>query len=408
MTSLYDQFHSQKNINHIYNLIDDLIQQKIGKSIKDNMQYFTYYNNKLREIFIESDETELVGLNKELLSHHFKYFLDELKESKESNIQANNHILNTPRVEQLKIEGPKVEEPRKEIKKDNNSNVMSQFNAYVQQRDIPRENIRKTEVLPDNKKEVSFDDMINDMNDSKKLNNEPIEDEPIEPMENEPIESIRRESIEPIKDKLVIPIKNKPFKIESSIKSFIDEESIKETITFTSVNRIDIESNRFNYRVKCERKINKLEKLIIPIEQSIHFAIPILNLKIKEFGLDTNIYLKDTYKLNNYTYGVYKPDNFVKIYSDVQKELSIEILSIYDDSKYNNDIYECELEDDTLILEDIDDFKVNDIVSINSKEFIKIIEIEDGKLRLESKPGVEEKNKVYIMNMNLQNTLVFY
>ena len=32
MTSLYDKFHSQKNINHIYNLIDDLIQQKIGKS----------------------------------------------------------------------------------------------------------------------------------------------------------------------------------------------------------------------------------------------------------------------------------------------------------------------------------------------------------------------------------------
>ena len=52
MTSLYDQFHSQKNINHIYNLIDDLIQQKIGKSIKDNMQYFTYYNNKL--IFLQT------------------------------------------------------------------------------------------------------------------------------------------------------------------------------------------------------------------------------------------------------------------------------------------------------------------------------------------------------------------
>ena len=76
MTSLYDQFHSQKNINHIYNLIDDLIQQKISKSIKDNMQYLTYYNNKLREIFIESDETELVGLNKELLSHHVRYFLN--------------------------------------------------------------------------------------------------------------------------------------------------------------------------------------------------------------------------------------------------------------------------------------------------------------------------------------------
>ena len=69
MTSLYDQFHSQKNINHMYNLINDLIQERIGKSIKDNMQYFTYYNNKLREIFIESEETDLIGLNKELLGH---------------------------------------------------------------------------------------------------------------------------------------------------------------------------------------------------------------------------------------------------------------------------------------------------------------------------------------------------
>ena len=90
-------------------------------------------------------------------------------------------------------------------------------------------------------------------------------------------------------------------------------------------------------------------------------------------------------------------------------------MSIYDNSKYNNDIYECKLEDDTLILEDVEDFKVNDIVSINSKEFIKIVEIEEGKLKLESipeiidnKPDVEEKDKIYIMNMNLQNTLVFY
>ena len=366
MTSLYDQFHSQKNINHIYNLIDDLIQQKIGKSIKDNMQYFTYYNNKLREIFIESDETELVGLNKELLSHHVRYFLNELKESTESNIQANNHILNTPKIDKI---------PQEEEKGDN-LDVMSQFNAYIQQRDIPEENIKKTEIVIDNKeevsfdKEVSFDDMINDMNINKGSNIKPIIQEPIK------------------------------------------EVPIKEIVIFTSANRIDIESNRFNYRVKCEKKINKLEKLIIPIEQSIHFAIPILNLKIEELKLNTNIYLKDTYKLNNYTYGVYIPDDTLKIDSDIQKELNIEILSIYDKSKYDNDIYECKLEDDTLTLEcetKIKDyFKVDDIVSINSKVFVKIVEILEDKLKLEDKPDIEEKDKVYIMNMNLQNTLVFY
>ena len=30
------------------------------------------------------------------------------------------------------------------------------------------------------------------------------------------------------------------------------------------------------------------------------------------------------------------------------------------------------------------------------------------KLKLENIPEVEEKDKIYIMNMNLQNTLVFY
>jgi len=396
MTSLYDQFHSQKNINHMYNLINDLIQERIGKSIKDDMQYFTYYNNKLREIFIESEETDLIGLNKELLGHHLKYFIEELKDSKESNIQANNHILNTPR----------VEEPKKEIQDDSNLDVMSQFNEYIQQRDIPQRNIPQKDIPSDNKKkEVSFDDMINDMNVSKESNIKPIIQELViqEPVIQEPI---------------------------------IKEEPIKETVTFTSANRIDIESNRFDYRVKCEKKINKLEKLIIPIEQSIHFAIPILNLKIKEFGLDTNIYLKDTYKLNNYTYGIYEPDDSVKINSDIQKELTIEILSIYDDSKYNNDILECKIEEDIVILDDVEDFKINDIVSINSKEFVKIVEIEEGKLKLENKPEVidnipevidnipevidnipevidnipevEEKDKIYIMNMNLQNTLVFY
>ena len=157
-----------------------------------------------------------------------------------------------------------------------------------------------------------------------------------------------------------------------------------------------------------KKKINKLEKLIIPIEQSIHFAIPILNLKIEELKLNTNIYLKDTYKLNNYTYGVYQPDDTLKIDTDIQKELNIEILSIYDDSQYKDDIYECKLEDDALILEDVEDFKVNDIVSINSKEFIKIVEIGEDKLKLENIPDLEKNDKIYIMNMNLQNTLVFY
>ena len=41
------------------------------------------------------------------------------------------------------------------------------------------------------------------------------------------------------------------------IQEPIKEVPIKEIVIFTSANRIDIESNRFNYRVKCEKEINQ-------------------------------------------------------------------------------------------------------------------------------------------------------
>ena len=352
MTSLYDQFHSEKNKNYIYNLIDELIIENIGKSIKGNMEYLTYYNNKLREIFIESDEIDLVGLNKELLSHHLKYFINELKvsdESNESNINTNKPIIQKSNNEKI------------------NADVITQYNNFIESRDVPL-----------------------------KITNKNIEPIIVE-------ESSKQEFIKEI------PFQEKEQKQEREI---IQEKKPiqKEIILFNSANRINIESNRFNYQIKCDKKINKLEKCIIPIEQNIHFSNPILNLKINELNLDINIYLTDTYELNNYTYGVYRPDDTLKIDSNIQKELNIEILSIYNNDKYNNDIYECKLEDNLLILENIKDFKVNDIVSINSEEFIKIIEIENDKLKLENIPKIEDdkKDKVYVMNMNLQNTLVFY
>ena len=52
-------------------------------------------------------------------------------------------------------------------------------------------------------------------------------------------------------------------------------------------------------------------------------------------------------------------------------------------------------------------FKKNDIISINSKHFTKIIDILDDSLVLEKLPLLESEESIYIMNMNLQNTLVF-
>ena len=53
-------------------------------------------------------------------------------------------------------------------------------------------------------------------------------------------------------------------------------------------------SNRFDYNIKCERNITHLERLIIPIENTLHFALPMLKFKIPEMNIDTNLYLQET------------------------------------------------------------------------------------------------------------------
>jgi hypothetical protein len=186
----------------------------------------------------------------------------------------------------------------------------------------------------------------------------------------------------------------------------------KDYVTLTSANRTDIMSNRYNYNIKCDKDIKQLERLIIPIENTLHFTSPILKFKIVESNIDINLYLKDTYKLNNYTYGVYIPENET-ILNKINDNMNIQICSIYDNveiEKDINDIIECELSEnkETLKPKNIVDFKKGDFISINSKHFTKIIDIVEDELVLENIPLLESEESIYIMNMNLQNTLVFY
>ena len=148
-------FIQRKNIDYMYNLIDDLLQKQSGKSIKNDMNFFNYYNNKLREIFIESDATDIIGLNKELLSHHIKYYTEKSKNEMTNNIVANNHILNKPKSE--------IKETI--IEKDNNSDVMSQYNDFMKHRDIPFETNNSEKI--NNTKEISFNDIVENVVDKK-------------------------------------------------------------------------------------------------------------------------------------------------------------------------------------------------------------------------------------------------
>jgi hypothetical protein len=369
MTSLYDQYHSEKNIDHIYNLLDDLIQKNNGNiSIKADIEFKNYYLKQLREIFIKSESDNLTDLNRELLKHHILYYKNKNDNIKSQNIVRNTPILNKPNIE---------------TNTDDNTDVKVQFDEYLKMRELPEmtpqiikiddKEIPKGEIpkgeIP--KSEISFDDMMNGMNNIQK-------------------------------DKILVDIPIIP-----NIDTIPTIEN-KDYVTLTSANRTDIMSNRYNYNIKCDKDIKQLERLIIPIENTLHFTSPILKFKIVESNIDINLYLKDTYKLNNYTYGVYIPENEIEL-NKINDNINIQICSFYGNVEIENDIIECEILEDKFKPKNIVDFKKGDFISINSKHFTKIIDIVEDELVLENIPEfVEKDEKIYIMNMNLQNTLVFY
>jgi len=78
-TSLYDQFHSDTNIDHVFKLLNDLIEKQTGETIINDINHSNYYRNSLRDIFVESDKDTLEGLNREVLTYNLRYFLNILK-----------------------------------------------------------------------------------------------------------------------------------------------------------------------------------------------------------------------------------------------------------------------------------------------------------------------------------------
>jgi len=365
MTSLYDKFHSDVNINHIYNLIDSIIKKQTNESILNNIQFLNHYNNQLREIFIKSNESTIVGLNKEVVSYHIKYFLNEINKKVEQFTTSNEHVLNRP------SNLPSIKD-----KEDESLDVMSRYTEFMQSRDMLNDIKKNIELELDESKEsvkeLSFQDLINKSSSLEKVT-------PIEPVQ----------------------------------KSIIDNKLTEKKITISSANRSNPNSNRFNYKIKNNNEFNKLQKLIIPIEQSIHFSSPILKVKIPEFNFETELICKTTYQLNNYTIGIYEPEENTINSNKITDEITIQIQSLYDDSEYDSDIVECKVDvNNTLLVGDNCDYRNNDILCIQTndkKEYQKIIEINPkiNDIRLHMECIDTEVEEVNIMNMNLQNNLIF-
>ena len=66
MSSLYDQFFSETNINHIYNVLTNIIQDELSYNIKLDNINLSIFENKMNQIFSNTQEITLDAVNKEL------------------------------------------------------------------------------------------------------------------------------------------------------------------------------------------------------------------------------------------------------------------------------------------------------------------------------------------------------
>jgi len=124
-TSLYDQFHSDTNIDHVFNLLNDLIQKQTRETIKNDINHSNYYRNSLRDIFVKSDKDTLEGLNREVLTHNLRYFLNILKTKP---VQETKPVQVKKPVERKETKLTELPEPPEE------TNIMDDYSKFMESR----------------------------------------------------------------------------------------------------------------------------------------------------------------------------------------------------------------------------------------------------------------------------------
>ena len=59
MSSLYDQFFSETNINHIYNILSDIIVKEYSYNIKNDLRNMDIFKNKMNKVFTDTQQIDL-------------------------------------------------------------------------------------------------------------------------------------------------------------------------------------------------------------------------------------------------------------------------------------------------------------------------------------------------------------
>tara|TARA_Y100001936_G_C16093173_1_gene688622 strand:- start:9995 stop:11059 length:1065 start_codon:yes stop_codon:yes gene_type:complete len=217
------------------------------------------------------------------------------------------------------------------------------------------------------------------------------------------------------------------------VKEVMDVKEEMISTNFNSSQRININSSRYNYKIDSRRhniKINhSISRVILPIEDSYLFTIPILNLLIPELDYNIHIQQEKVIEGGNRTYGVYQAIQDCKIKNTIPERITIDIRDITGKRYISSDILKVNILEIkkgriyfTCSLINHNDYETKDYIKIinnNSntlfhvlQEPLKIKKIQGNIIICEYLGLIDLEDDIYtnidmkIMNMSNQN--IFY
>ena len=225
-------------------------------------------------------------------------------------------------------------------------------------------------------------------------------------------------------------------KIEFPTQPFIEQQEEKITVNINSSKRTNINSSRYNYKIDLEKnsiqvnRLNKVSRMIIPIEDNYLFTIPVINLTIPELNCDIHLQQEEVISGNHRDYGVYKSIEYHTFQHNPTSRITIDIRDVSGKRYNHSDILKINIMEVkrnkiyfTCSLIYPHDYKVDDFIKIinnNSQhlyhilqEPLKIKKIQDNIIICGYNEIEDLENETYtnidmkIMNMSNQNIIYF-
>ena len=288
--SLYDKYHSDININYMYDLLTQILNKEIGEDISNNDVFKKIFTDNSKQIFTEVNSDVLEEINKVLLDKHIFHFTNLLQLNKPKDLLNDNSNMDDRFNDLIQSRNIPLMKPKENTDNSNNGQPLNNGNPFL--------NLQQTKQMKPNKELTVIEEEESSIV-------EFIEDKP---------------NVVPTKP-IVVPI------VVPTIK--YPEHKI-----FSS-KRGNIQSSRFHYTYNLLKndikssELKKVTKIVIPIEDNYIFSSPILFLKIKELNVDISLELDHVIEDDSKKYGYYKclEDKTIDLKDNIEK-ITIDIRDI--------------------------------------------------------------------------------